>query len=65
MPFIAQMREGRSTVEEEQPMASGVLQCFRYGEKRGRGSACFESEKENVGCLLVPTRRRNQRCGGG
>jgi hypothetical protein len=46
-------------------MMSGVIQCFCFGEKRGRVSVHFRG-KEHVRWLLVPVQRgdwRMQRCG--
>jgi hypothetical protein len=54
-------------VEEKWLTISGVHQCSRFEEKRRRGSARFEGGKENVGWLLVPAWRGDQRlqgCGG-
>jgi hypothetical protein len=58
-PFIGWKREGDSTMEEKQSTVSGVIRCFCFREKRGRGSACFERGKEHVRRLLVPSWRGN------
>jgi hypothetical protein len=34
-------------VDEKRPVAGEVLQCFRFGEKRRRGSTCFGRGKEH------------------
>jgi hypothetical protein len=39
---------GDGTVEEKQLTISGVIQCFRFGEKRGRESAHFKRGKEHA-----------------
>jgi hypothetical protein len=47
-------------------MMSGVIQCFCFGEKRGRVSVHFRRGKDHVRWLLVPVQRgdwRMQRCG--
>jgi hypothetical protein len=45
----------------KRPVASEVLQCFHFGEKRGRGSAHFRRGKKHVGRLLVPVRKGDRR----
>jgi hypothetical protein len=42
-------------VEEKWPVASEVLQFFRFGEKKGRGNTRFEKGNEHKGRLLVLT----------
>jgi hypothetical protein len=48
-------------MEEKRLALSEVLQCFRFREKRGRGSACFGRGKEHVGWLLIPALRGDRR----
>jgi hypothetical protein len=52
---------GDGAVEENRPTARGVLQCFHFKEKRGRGSVHFGRGKEHTGRLLVPTWRGDWR----
>jgi hypothetical protein len=47
--FIGHRGErGDGTMEEKRLTMSKVIQCFYFGEKRGRGSAYFERGKEHV-----------------
>jgi hypothetical protein len=39
---------GETVVEEKRSAVSGVLQCFCFGEKRGRGNTRFERGKEHA-----------------
>jgi hypothetical protein len=43
-------------VEEKRSLASGVLQYFRFEEKRGRGGTYFRRGKEHARRLSVPCR---------
>jgi hypothetical protein len=51
-------------VEEKRSTMSGVIQCFCFREKRGRGSAYFGRGKEHVRWLLVSTHRVTRGCSG-
>jgi hypothetical protein len=48
-------------MEEKRSMVIGVIRCFRFREKRGRGSTRFERGNEHAWWLLVPAQRGNHR----
>jgi hypothetical protein len=48
-------------VEEKWSTVSGVMQCFHFREKTGRGNTYFGMGKEHARWLLVPTHRGDRR----
>jgi hypothetical protein len=49
-------------MEEKRSTVIGVIQCFYFREKRGRGGAYFERGKQHARWLLVPVHRVTRGC---